>query len=120
MSQLTRKGILAVAVPGLLLGAAAIGLFLRKPPEPPRNPEPSSEVSARLKLQGALRDASLLDLIRNARVAARKGDSVTHDAMVTGLRREPQRARTLIKSEMSKSNDSADIAILNRMIEELP
>jgi hypothetical protein len=77
-------------------------------------------VAAQVKLQEALRDASLLDLIRNARVAARKGDSVTHYAMVSGLKREPQRARTLIKGEINRSNDSADISILNRMIQELP
>ena len=114
------KGLWAVAILGLSVGAVAIGLLISKSPVAPRTPEPSRAVSAQLKLHNALRDASLLDLIRNARVAARKGDSITHDAMVSGLKREPSRAKSLIHSEISKSNDTADVSILNRMITELP
>jgi hypothetical protein len=40
--------------------------------------------------------------------------------MVSGLKREPQRSRTLITREISRTNDTADISILNHMMTELP
>jgi hypothetical protein len=115
-----RKGLLVLCGSAVAASAIVVAICIRKAPEPLPVAGPSPEASARLKLQGALRDASLLDLIRNARVATRKGDSVTREAMLTGLKREPQRARDLIKTEISKSNDSADVAILNRMMQEMP
>ena len=115
-----RKGLLMVGGGAVCALAAILAVSSRRPPDLPQAQAPSEEVAARLKLQGALRDASLLDLIRNARVATRKGDSVTREAMLTGLKREPSRSRALIESEISKSNDTADTAILNRMMQELP
>jgi hypothetical protein len=74
MNPLGRKGVLALALFVASLGAVAIVFFLRSTPDTPSAvPQPTKEAADRLKLQEALRDASLLDLIRNARVAARRG-----------------------------------------------
>lgn len=118
MSSIGRRRWLIGLTAGLLVGAGAVFLWPRS--SPPVIPQASPEVLARFKLQGALRDASLSDLIQNARVAARKGDDKTHRAMVSGLKREPQRARTLIQGEIAKATDTTDLSILNRMITELP
>lgn len=81
--------------------------------------EPRREVDARA--QGlACQDAALHDLIQNARVAARRGDKTTREAMLTGLKREPERSRTLIESALAKAADSQDVAALNGLLGELP
>jgi len=114
------KGLALLALLMASIGGLGLGLISRSAPAGASASTPVQETVTKQGLQGALRDASLLDLIRNARVAARKGDAVTYGAMVSGLRRESSRARTLIHSEISQSKDTTDISILNRMITELP
>jgi len=83
--------------------------------EMPRCPEPVDS-----KKQGeALHDATLKSLIENARMAELRGDKVTRDAMLTGLKKSPDRSRELINTEISMSNDPAAAAALKILMEQL-
>lgn len=118
MKRLGRKSWAAIALFPAVVTATVLA-FSSLSAAPPA-PQPSKETLARWRLQNALRDASIKELIQTARVAARKGDDRTHRAIVIGLRREPDRARVLLSNEISRTTDSNDLLILNRMISELP
>ena len=118
-----RKLALAVLGVVLLTGLVAIPFSRRTSKADPASPESSAQASTnetRERLQEAMKDASLLGLIQNARVASHKGDEVTRRAMVSALKKNPERARDLIGRQLSKSPDSKDVAILNRLLSELP
>lgn len=118
MKRLGKKAWTAIAL-GSFVAAVTVIAFSSRPTTPVA-PHPSKETLARWKLQNALREASVKELIQHARVAARKGDDQTHRALVAGLKREPDRARALLANEIAKTTDSNDLTILNRMISELP
>jgi hypothetical protein len=121
MSRMGRKGLLGLSLLGASSVTVVLGFAFRPTPVLiPVPPAQSQENASKPKPEEALRDASILDLIRNARVATRKGDEVTRTAMVTALRKEPTRARNLIHREISKTTDSTDLSILNRIALELP
>jgi hypothetical protein len=68
----------------------------------------------------ALHDASLLGLIRSARVASARGDAATRGAMLAGLRKEPARAKQLIEQQITKSTDYSETESLRGLLAELP
>lgn len=77
---------------------------------------PAAELGSREK---ALQDAALRDLVQNAKVATLKGDHVTRDAMLTGLRRNARRARELVATTLAKSTDDRDRDVLAGLLKEL-
>src|SRR5688572_9826781 len=52
------------------------------------------------KQGAALHDATLLGLIQNAKVAQQRGDMTTRDAMLAGLKKQPDRSRQLLYKEI--------------------
>ncbi len=67
----------------------------------------------------ALHDASLLGLIRNARVASRKKDEVTRSAMLNGLKKDAVRSKQLIEQEVTRAADAGDAEALRGLLAEL-
>lgn len=116
------KRLLCVILPFATLACGYWGYSALKPKPVSQAPIKQADVKTDSKetVQQALRDASLIDLIKNARVATRKGDEVTRTAMVAGLRKEPARAKILIQREKTKTKDETDVAILTRIEGELP
>jgi len=103
----------------LACGYLTYSALKQKEPLPTAQTCPEVKPDAKVTVEQALRDASLLDLIKNARVATRKGDDVTRTAMLAGLRKELSRAKLLIQREKAKSKDETDVAILTRIEGEL-
>lgn len=68
----------------------------------------------------AMRDATLKNLIQNAKVAARRKDGVTREAMLAGLKKDADRSKTLLEAEVARSTDPAEAEVLREMLEELP
>lgn len=85
--------------------------IIEKPaPRPPEDP----------KKQGvALHDATLSNLIENARMAQERGDLTTRDAMVAGLKKSPERSIELISKRISTTSDRSAAAALQTLIERL-
>ena len=82
-----------------------------RPPSPP----PVTD-EAKAKQGSALHDATLRELIVNARLASQRGDDATRDAMLSGLKKEPRRARELLRAEIARTSDPGDADHLNRLL----
>jgi hypothetical protein len=82
-------------------------------------PAPHEEV-ARSPESRRLHDQTLLDIIQNAKVAARKGDKIIRRAMVEGLKKSPNRSKELIDRQIEQSEDQGDVAALRSIRGELP
>jgi uncharacterized protein HemY len=81
-------------------------------------PKPKSQVEA--DLQGkALHDATLLNLIQNAKVAQQRGDVQTRDAMLAGLKKQPERSKVLLQKEISSESDRSVAYALQVLLTEL-
>jgi len=103
------------------LGVVVANLTRRDAPGTGKVSSGTAEVAPpKPKIEEGLRDAPLLDLIKNARVATRKGDQVTRTAMVAGLKKEPERAKSLIQREIAKTKDPTDQEILTKIGSEIP
>jgi hypothetical protein len=121
VSRLGLRGFILFGIAGASFVAMGVGVLTRPAsPLPSDAPHLSTETLNRQRLRQALLDASLKGLIQNARVAAHKGDEKTRTAMVSGLRKDPDRARDLLHQELSRTMNSKDLAILNRILTELP
>ena len=67
----------------------------------------------------ALGEATLLGFIQNAQVAEQKGDKVTRDAMLRSLKKDPERARELVRKELARTTKPAVSIALGRILEML-
>jgi hypothetical protein len=88
----------------------------RVEPDSSSSPRPVENPS---KQAAALHDATLLGLIENARMAQQRGDAVTRDAMLAGLKKEPERSKELIRQELTAAQDQAVAAALQHLMENL-
>jgi hypothetical protein len=92
-----------------------------EPPAPAHEPEiqhPRAAVEP--EKQGvALHDATLLGLIQNAKVAQQRGDVTTRDAMLAGLKKQPERSRLLLSKEIQTSQDRHAAYALEVLMKEL-
>jgi hypothetical protein len=133
---------LLVAVVGFVIAVAFIRASHPREPAPPmakekaapkaapteaRSPKVAGETATLAhrpdappeKQAAALHDSTLLGMIQNAKVAQEKGNTATRDAMVKGLKKEPQRAKELIQKEISRTKTSSASAALVRILEML-
>jgi len=70
----------------------------------------------------ALYEATLLDLIQNAKVAQVKGDETTRDAMLVGLKRNSQLGRALVEKQQAAGTLAGDYSgsyALSKLLEML-
>jgi hypothetical protein len=93
----------------------------QEPPTPAdepeiQNPRPAVEPE---KQGVALHDATLLGLIQNAKVAQQRGDMTTRDAMLAGLKKQPERSRLLLSREIQTSQDRHVAYALEALMREL-
>lgn len=89
------------------------------PAKAPEVPEIAKAEVNPEKLPVVLGDATLKGLIQNAKVAQLRGDAKTRDAMVRGLKKQPERSRDLIQQEISSSRDHNTSVALQKLMEAL-
>jgi hypothetical protein len=109
-----KRRYVALALGAGLLIALVVGLALRG--SQPREEAPATTQDP---VATALQDAALLDLIQNAKVATLKGDQVTREAMLTGLRRNPRRAREVVETTIARASDIRDRDALQGLLREI-
>lgn len=81
-------------------------------------PTPRSQTDA-VKQGAALHDATLLGLIQNAKVAQQRGDTRTRDAMLEGLKKQPERSRELLAKEIASAKNFSVAYALETLMKEL-